>query len=248
MSQHRPASEPRRRPSRRKSSERGTTGPDMMQPRPYLVEWSAQACRQRGILDVDELREEMGAPERAGWRKLVIMRGSGSEIDLAVGLGLAEGKGRKRASGWAWEYPEVEKKVDTTSEPSSNGRKGKDEEEGKGEKRANQQGIRLCRAALSTKTRIPILLLDGLPPQIFHRPPRLSRQSHQRRQSSANRHPRPENISDGRNPPERSGLEDALWANLGDARSLEALLAELAYDAWLDVLESLPPRDGYGAP
>ncbi|KAH8706405.1 hypothetical protein BGZ61DRAFT_531598 [Ilyonectria robusta] len=240
MSRHQPTPEPRRRSSRRRSSERGGNGPDTMQPRPYLVEWSAQTCRQRGVLDVDELREEMGAPERPGWRRLVIMRGSESEMDLAVGLELAEGRGRRRASGWAWEYPEIETKADT--EPSSNGRKGI-EEDGP-ERRIKEKGIRLCRAALSTNTRIPILLLDGLPPQTPHRPPRLSRHSHQRRQSSANRPPRPENTPGGAYPPERSGLEDALWDVLGDGRPLESVLAELAYDAWLFALDSLPPHEG----
>lgn len=211
-----------------------------MQPRPYLVEWSAQTCRQRGVLDVDELREEMGAPERPGWRRLVIMRGSESEMDLAVGLELAEGRGRRRASGWAWEYPEIETKAGTES--SSNARKGI-EEDGP-ERRTKEKGIRLCRAALSTNTRIPILLLDGLPPQTPHRPPRLSRHSHQRRQSSANRPPRPENTPGGAYPPERSGLEDALWDVLGDGRPLESVLAGLAYDAWLFALDALPPREG----
>lgn len=182
----------------------------------------------------------MGAPERPGWRRLVIMRGSESEMDLAVGLELAEGRGRRRASGWAWEYPEIETKAGTES--SSNARKGI-EEDGP-ERRTKEKGIRLCRAALSTNTRIPILLLDGLPPQTPHRPPRLSRHSHQRRQSSANRPPRPENTPGGAYPPERSGLEDALWDVLGDGRPLESVLAGLAYDAWLFALDALPPREG----
>ncbi|KAK7416371.1 hypothetical protein QQZ08_012028 [Neonectria magnoliae] len=222
MSRHDPGPEPRHR--RRRSSERGRSGPDAMQPRPYLVEWCAQTCRQRGLLDVDELREEMGAPERAGWRRLVVMRGSEAEMDMAVGVQLGD---RRRGAGWAWEYPEAETKATAAVEAASNWAKGKDA----------PQGIRLCRASLSTKTRIPILLLDGLPPHLPSRPPRLSRHSHRRRTPSTSR------TSDGRVPPVRSGLEDALWDGLGDGLPLEHLLAELAYHAWLDALDALP-RNG----
>ncbi|KAH7149852.1 hypothetical protein B0J13DRAFT_277187 [Dactylonectria estremocensis] len=226
MSQHRPASTPRRRSSRRQSSERGETGTDVVPPRPYLVEWSAQTCRQRGIPDVDALRGEMGAPERPGWRRLVVMRGREEDVDAvdaALGLGMAEGRGR-RPAGWAWEYPEVE--ADAEQGRVGVGLGGCAE-------RPTRQGIRLCRAALSTKTRIPILLLDGLPTNVSQRAPHPSRHGPQRRKSSG---PHAE-------PPPRSGLEDALWAGLGaDDWPLEDLLAGLAYDAWLSALP--PPEKG----
>ncbi|KAH7160686.1 hypothetical protein EDB81DRAFT_323152 [Dactylonectria macrodidyma] len=223
MSQHRPASNPRRRSSRRRSSERGGTGADVVPPRPYLVEWSAQTRRQRGIPDVDVLREEMGAPERPGWRRLLVMRGREDDVDVLVGLGLGEGRGRR--AGWAWEYPEVEAGKEA-------GRMAVGEGGCVGRQPA-RQGIRLCRAALSTKTRIPILLLDGLPPNIPQGAPRPSHQARQRRRSSG---PPVE-------PPSRSGLEDALWGSLGaDDQPLEDLLAGLAYDAWLDALP--PPHEG----
>ncbi|KAH6897442.1 hypothetical protein B0T10DRAFT_476850 [Thelonectria olida] len=105
-----PASEPRHRPTRsRRSSERGVGGPEM-QTRPYLLEWSAQTCRQRNIRDVEDMREEMGVPDRAGWARLVIMRGSEIDMDLVSGGAseLAEGRGKRRVGSWAWEYPELE--------------------------------------------------------------------------------------------------------------------------------------------
>lgn len=239
-----PASEPRHRPTRsRRSSERGVGGPEM-QTRPYLLEWSAQTCRQRNIRDVEDMREEMGVPDRAGWARLVIMRGSEIDMDLVSGGAseLAEGRGKRRVGSWAWEYPELEMVANLFDGPAKDGTKKRNGEET--EKRVPQKGIRLCRAALATTTRIPILLLDGLaPPPPPPPPPPPSRPAHRRRRSSSSRYPPSDPPSTSRYPPERSPLEVALWEALGDSRPLEDVLSEVAYDAWLDTLDALP-REG----
>lgn len=229
-----PAPEPRHRSTtaggrRRSSSERGEVGVGVgaarggggAKTRAYLLEWSAQTCRQRNLRDADDLREEMGGPERSGWGRLVVMRGG--EVDME-GVGGGGEIGGLRARGWAWEYPELE----------GIGRSGGD---------AGRMGIRLCRAALSTGTRIPILLLDGLPPPSPAPPPPPSRPPRRRRPSSTSRHPSPPHSPPRLLPPaDRSPLELALWNSLGaDPRPLSDLIAELAYDAWLDVLAALPP-------
>ncbi|KAF4465154.1 hypothetical protein FALBO_8014 [Fusarium albosuccineum] len=220
MSRHRPASEPRHRP-RRRSSERGISGADKLQQlsRPYLLEWSAQNCRQKGILDAENLREEMAAVERPGWRRMAVMRG---ECDMGVVLGMELEKGRR---GWTWEFPEAEKarKISRQSEDDE-----ADEEE-------EVEGIRICRASLMVKNRLPILLLDGLPLRI---PPRPYRASHNTRPPST---ARPENQSQSKRPPKRSELEDALWQAIIDTQAVEDLLAETIYDMWLEKIDSLPP-------
>ncbi|KAF4982127.1 hypothetical protein FZEAL_2187 [Fusarium zealandicum] len=231
MTRHRPASEPRYRP-RRRSSERGISGADKLQQmsRPYYLEWSAQNCRQKGILDAEDLREHMEAGERPGWRRMVVMRG---ECDMGVVLGMEMEKSRTR--GWTWEFPETEKKKRSKgSEGEGNGKGDGDDDDSGG--KGDDEGIRICRASLLIKNRLPILLLDGLPSQIPSRPYRPSLGS---RPPSTTTHP--ESVSHSKRPPHRSELENALWQALVDTRPLEDLLAEIMYDAWLEALDSLPP-------
>ncbi|KAM5348649.1 hypothetical protein ACJ41O_008473 [Fusarium nematophilum] len=220
---------PRHR-SRRRSSERGISGPDKLAQlsRPYLLEWSDQTCRQRGILDAEDLREEMASVERPGWRRMVVMK---AECDVGVVLAMEMDKTRKK--GWAWEFPEPERKRKRRKRRSSDegeGGKAKGGEEEEDDS-AEDEGIRICRASLVIKNRLPILLLDGLPPQIAPRPSRA------RPPSIA----RPETISFNKHPPKRSSLEDFLWQSLVDTRPIEDLLGELVHDAWLETLDSLPP-------
>lgn len=217
MSRHRPASEPRHRSRRRSSSERGIPGAEKFQSRPYLVEWNGQNCRQRGILDAEDLREEMATAERPGWRRMVVMRG---ECDLGVVL---EMEMEKTGRGWTWEFAETERR---------RWKGGKEEEEDGG---TDSEGVRICRASLAVKNRLPILLLDGLPLRITSRPARPSQYT---RPPSTTR---PESISQGKRSLQRSELEDALWQALANTRSLEDLVAEIVYDSWLEKLDALPP-------
>ncbi|KAF5024983.1 hypothetical protein F66182_2934 [Fusarium sp. NRRL 66182] len=224
MSRHRPASEPRHR-ARRRSSERGIPGADRSA-RPYLLEWSAQNCRQKEILNAEEMQQEMTTVEGSGWRKMAIVRG---ECDMGVVLGMELDK---RRGGWIWEFPETEMRRKRLEEGSSE-TKGKDDDDDDGSD--EDEGIRICRASLMVKERLPILLLDGLP---FRISPRTYRPSYTTRTQS-NTHPG--TAKPAKRPPRRSGLEDSLWQALIDTRPVEDLVAELIYDAWLQKLDSLPP-------
>jgi hypothetical protein len=164
MSRHHPAPEPRHR-TRRYSSDRGIPGAGRPQlSRPYLLEWSTQTCRQKEILGADEFQEEMVAVERPGWRKMAIVRG---ECDMGVLLGMEL---EKKRGGWVWEFPEIEVRR-RRSEENENETKEKDDDDDSDQ----DEGIRICRASLMVKERLPILLLDGLPFRISPRPYRPSR-------------------------------------------------------------------------
>ncbi|KAH6949879.1 hypothetical protein DER45DRAFT_84663 [Fusarium avenaceum] len=222
MSRHHPAPEPRHR-TRRYSSDRGIPGAGRLQlSRPYLLEWSIQTCRQKEILGADELQEEMVAVERPGWRKMAIVRG---ECDMGVLLGMELDKKR---GGWVWEFPEMEVR---RRRPEENENETK-EKDGDDDDSDQDEGIRICRASLMVKERLPILLLDGLPFRISPRPYRPSRMPS---------NTRPDSIKQGKRPLKRSGLEDSLWQALVDIRPIEDLVAETVYDAWLQKMDSLPP-------
>ncbi|KAF4999824.1 hypothetical protein FGRMN_2204 [Fusarium graminum] len=220
MSRHHAAPEPRQR-TRRHSSEQGIPGAGRPQlSRPYLLEWNTQNCRQKEIINSDELQEEMVAVERPGWRKMAVVRG---ECDMGVLLGMELDK---KKGGWAWEFPEIEFRR-KRSEENENGQE-KDEESDSDQ----DEGIRICRASLMAKERLPILLLDGLPFRISPRPYRPSR-------TLSNG--RPDTTKPGKRLLKRSGLEDSLWQALVDIRPIEDLVAEIIYDTWLRKLDSLPP-------
>ncbi|KAF4451376.1 hypothetical protein F53441_5642 [Fusarium austroafricanum] len=215
MSRLRPVSEPRHRTTRRRSSERGIPGAGRPPySRPYLLEWSTENCRQKEILNADEFQEEMVAVERPGWRRMALVRG---ECDIGVLLGMELDK---KKGGWAWEFPETEI------------RKRRSEEEDSEGEFEEAEGIRICRASLLVKERLPILLLDGLPIRILPRPHRPSR---------IPSNTRPDSNKQGKRPPKRSGLEDSLWQALIDIRPVEDLVAEIIYDTWIQKLDSLPP-------
>ncbi|SCO10429.1 unnamed protein product [Fusarium fujikuroi] len=219
MSRPRPAPEARHRT--RRSSDRviPVAGRPQLS-RPYLLEWSTQNCRQKELLNVEEFQEEMVAVERAGWRKLAIVRG---ECDMGVLLGIELDKKR---GGWVWEFPETEIRK---RKPEGEDGETKEQDEDESDE---DEGIRICRASLIVKEQLPILLLDGLPFRISSRPYRPSRIP-----SNA----RPNSKTSGKRPPKRSGLEDSLWQALIDIHPIEDLVAELIYDMWLQKLDSLPP-------
>ncbi|KAM0369002.1 hypothetical protein HYE67_002702 [Fusarium culmorum] len=217
MSRYPPAPEPRHRTTRRRSSERGLYGAY----KPYLLEWNAQSCRQKDISTVEEFQEEMSLVERPGWRRIALVRG---ECDMGTILGMELDKKR---GGWVWEFPETETRR-RKSEESDNETKEKDDDSDPDQ----DEGIRICRASLMTKERLPILLLDGLPFRIPSRPYRPSR---------IPSNTVPDRSKQGKRPPKRSGLEDSLWQALVDIRPIEDLVAELIYDTWLQKLDSLPP-------
>ncbi|KAM0352930.1 hypothetical protein ACHAPU_001814 [Fusarium lateritium] len=222
MSRHRPAPEPRHR-TRRHSSERGIPGAGRPQlSRPYLLEWSTQNHRQKEILSADEFQEEMVAVERPSWRKMAVVRG---ECDMGVLLGMELDK---KKGGWVWEFPEMEVRR-KRAEENENEIQEKDDESDSDQ----DEGIRICRASLMIKERLPILLLDGLPFRISPRPYRPSR-------ALSNSRP-PDSTKPGKRHLKRSGLEDSLWQALIDLRPIEGLVAETIYDAWLQKLDSLPP-------
>ncbi|KAF4340654.1 hypothetical protein FBEOM_5438 [Fusarium beomiforme] len=191
------------------------------QSRPYLLEWSSQNCRQKELLNVEEFQEEIAAVERPGWRKMAIVRG---ECDMGVLLGMELDK---RRAGWVWEFPETETRK-RRSEESDNEKKGN----GDDDESEEDEGIRICRASLIVKERLPILLLDGLPFRVSSRPYRPAR---------IPSNTRPDGSKSAKRLPKRSGLEDSLWQALVDIRPIEDLVAELIYDMWLQKLDSLPP-------
>ncbi|RBR26662.1 uncharacterized protein FIESC28_00522 [Fusarium coffeatum] len=217
MSRYPPAPEPRHRTTRRRSSDRVIPGSG----RPYILEWNAQNCRQKEIFTAEKFQEETGAVERPGWKRIALVR---DECDVGVLLGMELDK---RKGGWIWEFPETEirrKKFD--ADDSDN--KDKDDESDDDQ----DEGIRICRASLMVKERLPILLLDGLPFRLSSPPYRPAR---------VPSNTVPDRSKQGKRPPKRSALEDSLWQTLVELRPIEDLVAELIYDTWLQKLDSLPP-------
>ncbi|KAJ4267316.1 hypothetical protein NW762_003420 [Fusarium torreyae] len=225
MSRQRPASEPRHHRGRRRSSERGIPGTNrpVQLSRPYLLEWSTQNCRQKEILNAEDFQEEMVVVERPGWRRMALVRG---ECDMGVLLAMELDKKR---GGWVWEFPETETRKRKPDEGDFENEKHDEDDSDQDE------GIRICRASLMVKERLPILLLDGLP---FRISPRPYRPAHAARTLS---YTYPHGGKQGKRPPKRSGLEDSLWQALVDIRPIEDLVAELVYETWLQKLDSLPP-------
>ncbi|KAL4732601.1 hypothetical protein ACLX1H_001619 [Fusarium chlamydosporum] len=217
MSRYPPAVEPRHRTTRRRSSDRGISGSG----KPYLLEWSAQNCRQKDIFSVEEFQEEASAVDRPGWRRMAIVRG---ECDMGVLLGMELDKKR---GGWVWEFPETEIRKKRTEESDTEIKEKDDDSD-----TDRDEGIRICRASFMIKERLPILLLDGLPFRLSSRPYRPSR---------IPSNTVPDRSKQGKRPPKRSELEDSLWQALVDLRPIEDLVAELIYDTWLQKLDSLPP-------